>query len=520
MAAKLDDTVLGVINATQVHDLTRALAILRAHPGTLNTLSASHEACAALADSVARLLERDTSHLLGLKRLLTQWDRSDRSTVRLVDLTHWEIARGLVALEEQRFDEGEDHLRLATSLGMRAKDPMLAAFPQFYLARCLYLRGVYGEALELTIEARDRVPPRYRRVRGTMILMEAWIHFRLGRQDRAERLLEQAIDALPNTGDHIEKSNVLSFRARIARQRGEYELSVRLLQEAIALHDRSGDKSGAAWARCYTNLAFSALLQGRDLEERKRHPNVIEAIRQLRQLAHRSLVEAERLSHECEGRQRLRSLSRVYLYRSELLFDTGKPLEALEQAKAAEYCAEEARFEPTVVHAIISQCRFSPDVLIERAHETLRRADQTEDRRLGCRARICLATLLLRVSYSNHAEAEQLFRAAHSRMLSTDRDYLRTELESLQLDLQVAHDHNAPLCEISAFTVRLKGLQGTLDWIEEAIIERALQWEGENLSRTAEVLGTTRNRIKRILSRAPHTTSSAQSAVVSVSSHQ
>ena len=327
--------------------------------------------------------------------------------------------------------------------------------------------------------------------------MEARALFRLGKQHRASESLEESERLLVKGGDYGDRSTILSWQGRIARQKGDYELASRKFREAIGLHEHRGDHSAPGLARSRSNFAYTAVLRARDLEDKKRQPAVVKEIEDLWASASRSLDLAEAICTEFTGYQRNRELARVHLYRAELLSDQSQTLEALKQAKTAERLGKLASLQATTVHSLIAQCQLTAQPSVNQALEAIELADTTQHRRLRTRTRIWAARTLLTDNHRNLPAARQLFSEVCSEIRDTDGDYLRIELDTLDVALNATGSPDARLCEVTQAFVEGNGLERALTSLERQIVNQVFEAHDRNISLTSRVLRTSRNRVRR-----------------------
>ena len=124
-------------------------------------------------------------------------------------------------------------------------------------------------------------------------------------------------------------------------------------------------------------------------------------------------------------------------------------------------------------------------------------------RRVRARALIALASTLVRRPWQNAVEAKHCLEKAKELIDDLeDRDYLVREFQDSNNDLAAATTEKRRVLELTLSEILLNGLERTLNEVERKIVETVYRdVGGTSISGTAQVLQTTRNRVKRILTK-------------------
>lgn len=84
-----------------------------------------------------------------------------------------------------------------------------------------------------------------------------------------------------------------------------------------------------------------------------------------------------------------------------------------------------------------------------------------------------------------------------SEIRDTDGDYLRIELDTLDVALNATGSPDARLCEVTQAFVEGNGLERALTSLERQIVNQVFEAHDRNISLTSRVLRTSRNRVRR-----------------------
>jgi hypothetical protein len=262
-------------------------------------------------------------------------------------------------------------------------------------------------------------------------MVKLWILFsRRGVAD-AQPILEEAERHLDGR-TYVDQANIQLIKGRFARQLAELEFTTSIdhIREAILIFDRNDDDSHPIRARVYVHWAFCLLLQSQ--LRKGQSPSDLELNRQT---AYDALNDAQTIC----GADHPKILDRVHYCRAAWeLFLGGKKFK--QEADRAFKVAESISDRVIMSHVNILRCQYArnqnaPEDAQEWALGALRVADKTDNRRVGIRARIWCAMTQADHPLYNYDRARVYQAEAEKHLLSSDNDYLASEMEDLKKHL-------------------------------------------------------------------------------------
>ncbi|MFH8406243.1 tetratricopeptide repeat protein [Streptomyces sp. NPDC018019] len=158
---------------------------------------------------------------------------------------------GLLHLKQERWADAAECFRTARGLARQVGDPRALALLEHHLGRSLQGMGRHEEAigqLGHALELMRALPDPYNEARVLMSLGRTLID--AGRAEAADEPLGRAATVMASEGSVVQQADLAELRADRAHRTGDTEAEIRCLEEALALHERTGaPRTGAVRAR-------------------------------------------------------------------------------------------------------------------------------------------------------------------------------------------------------------------------------------------------------------------------------
>jgi tetratricopeptide (TPR) repeat protein len=482
-----------LIQAFQGHQVREAVKIFVECRKQIGSLPADHPHAPQILEYGARLLDhspsRENSEVL---ENLCERVWQNRGFRLPSDMARLHLAQGILAFHRQRYADAVRRLEASREFALSTLNAPLELASRDYLARAYYRRGDYDSALRVIGDA-DFAQPDLRETGVHLALREAWINFILGRIERAETTLDSGM-ALVGT-DYFEQADYLSFRARIARRRGDYGRAIDLWVRAIGLYSRNSDQRHPNLGRCYAQLAFARVLLARTSAKSRADS--------LRQMASKDLDFAEEVySYHPDSAKSHRGLSRIAYFRSFLYFDREDLAQARRYADRAYKTSAEGNNHVIMANSrLMAAMSTDPLAALKFVDEAEELSKTVPHARLT--ARVLISKGSLRLGVRDLRIARQCLQSAARLIGSDERDYLRDEFESLSVGVVSAFD-NPPqerFAELEMSNILEHGLQTSLRQVEKRVIQNAYKLAGGSVAQAAKLLKTSRSRVSHSLSR-------------------
>jgi tetratricopeptide (TPR) repeat protein len=449
-----------------------------------------------LLDCAARLLDRAPAHLGTVENWLKQFrSMTSLGEITMADNAHVKLAEAIVQFHKRDYRSSIESLRAIVWLADECAQEDLGVIARYYLSCALYKTAAFVEAREviLSVESAALHSP----AAFDFLMLKASLFLSEEGGEESLAVLEQAARLLPSR-DYVDTAGVMSFRARLARRKGDFEGAARIAREAIGIFETNNDYAHELLPALYEQQALALLLKAQD----EGHSSSDE-FALLCDVALDSLTRAQKL---CEHQNSIRPLGRIhylkgrwYLYLDQLERARKEAHLALETARRTDDHIAGAR-----VRILLCQCaraQHAPAEAAQLAMEAYAEAEKTNNRRLRVRALIWRAMTEADPPRSNYEAARKLADEATRLLRPTDRDYVRWEFSDLEAHLKAARlvDNHISLPVLTINDVLSDGgLDRTLDRLEAAIVEAVVKRTG-SINRTAHYLRVGRSRLKKVL---------------------
>jgi tetratricopeptide (TPR) repeat protein len=487
--------------AVESRSMKLAWQICERWKSEIDAVAPTDKAYALITNCLARLLDRHHSrtNIDRVQQMITAGESVVPEERSLADVARMQEAKGIILLHSVEFAAAITALELAMQIADLSKIADLRASTRYYLTRCHYKNGAYKPALKIAGEAKTLISEIGYSVPLALLQMtEAWLHFSQGELEKAEAILAQAERVLMDIkGDNLEARNCIAFRARIAREMGQYQHSIDLCREVELLTPEGDDGSDHVTARTLAHKAFAHILCAQTLPEGYVKENHLAQ-------AKGDLRNAYRLAED----KHPRVVDRIYYYRAWLFAGVGQNEKALHNAKKAFDTASTTADYAIMAHSLILQAKAveEPSEALELARQAVEIANdkdgKTDARRVCARSLIALAMAYLEDPFRNLTEARRLMIRAEKKLRESDGDYLRDELAALKSTIEfVARKPHDDRIDVRLGGIMETGLERGLQAIEEDAVQRMWERLGCNVWRTAKALKTSPTRVRGVLRR-------------------
>ena len=483
--------------------------------------------CGVLVGLVAQWVDAGFDQPPLLDCLLQKFPKELRSGLPVADYLHLRMAEAVLAMADEDFETATRCLGAVKSFEDEINDTELLAIANFWLGRCYRRMGRYGEALQYTERGEGlALACGYPQMAAIMQVTRSWLAFQRGKLQEANALLRQAEAALNPTSDYLNRGNIQSAYARIARRQGKYDLALEHFERAIAEY-RAGGGGHLQLARALLNLAFVerliALDAQRDLDlaatsRRTAAGGPSDTAREQR--ARIETIRHSASSHLAEayetyaGHQNHRGIAGVQINRGFLALDSGDLERAASEAAGAFACGAEKSDTIVMARARTLQCIVENTAMEEQvgdsehhrdtaeafAREAVAFAGQTENRRLLARAYVWQGLTFT----AEPADVDAARRCCEQAMAllqpeGMERQYTWDDLEALKTRVLRARPVESVLRAWSAGIVENTTFQQMTEEFARIVIPKIWEREGRKISKVAEKLSISPKKVRRIL---------------------
>ena len=466
-----------------------------------------------------------------LEPLVALYPQGGRDWLTLSDYVHVRLAEAVIFMSTGEPDRAIEGLRLVLTLESEIRDRAVIGITNFWISRCLRMKGRYDDALNYAVAARSIAHELgLSRMAAIVEVLEVWLYFQKGKPIEAAGMLKEASTALHDSDDYIARGNVESAFGRIARRGGRYQQALLHFDRAVEEYQRR-DPRHPHLARTLVNAAFVKRLMALQLHKRLDEdaarrgrsgpPAALNLetrarIDQLRQEGEQSL----RLARDIYVEHAIHpGLGNVHVNLGHLMLDRGDIDLASEEASAA-YAMGEERTDfilmarARILQSMVENAKFveqiespgGPGTHAQLAHDLARDAvelaERTQNRRLIARAYVWQGlTLCNEVLFDTHGR--DLARQCHDRAAELLRpepqDYIWADLQVLKRKTVRPDAVNSTLLEWSQGVVGDKSFQQIAEEFAELIIPKVWEREGKKVARVARRLSISPKKVRRVL---------------------
>jgi tetratricopeptide (TPR) repeat protein len=497
--------VANAINTRNLDDLKKLLPDARAAIRAVNPATAEW---APLVDLLARCVDFDWQLLLDVEAAVTRLCEVPLEGFKLTDLFHRDLAIGLVAFHRQRHDIACRSFQLAVDSAARLEDVELGAVSRYFLARAEWKSARYDSALDAATSALALT--KHEGTRIVIRMLVAWLHFLRGDFEKAEETLGSVEGNSHGDCDWITQGDLLSFRGRLARTRGQYDDSLEHFKAAIKAY-ATFDPNYRNIARCHRNLAFVYRVQAvYSVPTNMPEAEARRWIAARQRFAEQHLDEADAVDQRVQRIDR-RGSGTALTIRALLCVDRKDwnaalrflrdPIISSDRNIAPRSLTDEdhivlanARAIECIVHLGKPRTDATRLAALRASSMALEHALRTDNRRLIARAYLRRGGVLLTLGDSI---AAQLCHDEASRRVAQDGDdYLRTDVSALQHEIDQAPASDSTLLVVTNGDIRWQALDKTLDSIGKKIICHVYEANGRNADVTRKELSIGAARVR------------------------
>jgi tetratricopeptide (TPR) repeat protein len=518
--------------ARRIENGTTKLEACLAHMGSFDP---TQKNTAAFLGHLAQWVEMGFGSAALLKDMLCGFPKDSETTLPLGDYVHLRMARGLVHMADEEFDEAICCLEIALALENQVGFQELVAISHYWIGKCLRRLYRFDDALRHSIKAEElALRLGYKKLFAVIRILESWLIFKKGKPKEAIRILRESECALLETDDYTILGNIQSAYGRIARREGRYDAALVHTEKAVEEFKRRTPPPYRHLAGSLTNMAFLKQLIALQLQNRmdqrvarrRRNPepavytNKIRKaqersrISRLREEAQNHLAEAERMYGDANDN---RGIGTVHLNRAQVYLDGGE-LEAagseahkayqlglkkndyllLARARILESLVENAAFEEQI------EDRSDPSQHARQASQLAREAcewaQRTPNGRLLARALIAEGLIFSNDFFKDAEAARQCAERATMFLRTVGHDYLWEDLQALKDRVHHVGSVDSILREWSHGVVGDKTFRQITEEFAGIVIPKVWKIEGYKISRVASRLSVSPKKVRRILS--------------------
>jgi predicted ATPase/class 3 adenylate cyclase len=148
-----------------------------------------------------------------------------------------------------RLEQEHDNMRTALSWAIEHEEAELALRLGGALRWFWFMEGYYGEGRRWLEAALGKDRGAAAEARARALEGVGWLASGQGDFDRAQAVAEEGLKLSTEAGlGDVVAADLQNVLGEVARQRGDYEWAVKLLEESLALHRGAEDRRGIAWS--------------------------------------------------------------------------------------------------------------------------------------------------------------------------------------------------------------------------------------------------------------------------------
>ena len=535
-SAEISDEFLAQLKEDLVcRRLGRGLARLEEHRHIFIEFDPAQKNAALFAGYLAQWVDIGFQRPALVKQIVASFSKAARAVLPLHDYLYLRMAEGMVAMAEEAKDEAIRNLEFVLSLADETDDKELLAIANFWMGRCLRMKGEYDPALAFAVKGRElALELGHEPMAAVMRVLESWLFFQKGDAKQAIEILQGAEAVLSQTDDYLTLGNIHSSYGRIARRQGRYQHAIDSFTRAIALYKKR-DPQHRNVARSLNNMAYVKrliALQLRrkiDTEAARRRKAVARGkashgqgksnyrhrFEQLRQEALAELGEAAGIYQQYKNYHGLGSVNLNYAY---LYLDNGDLDHAEAAAKTAYRLGDEKRDRILMARARLLLCMIENARVEEGigestepgnharlaqdyAHEAIELAKHTQNRRLLAHTHIWQGLTYCNRFFDDPDAGRHCYDQAVTLSKDDHADSAWEDLQSLKVKVLRGGSVDPTLRAWSQGSVGDKTFQQISEEFAELIIPKVWEREGRKVSRVATRLSISPKKVRRILGR-------------------
>src|SRR6202048_480523 len=530
-----DDFLAGLRDDYASRRIESGTARLECYLAQTESFDSTQKNAAAFLGHLAQWVEMGFGNAALLKDMLCRFPKNSATTLPLCDYVHLRMARGLVHMADEEFDQAICCLEIALALENQVGFQDLVAICHYWIAKCLRRLYRFDDALRHIIKGQElALTLGQQKMVAVMRVLESWLVFKKGKPKEAIRILREAEAVLFETDDFTILGNIQSAYGRIARREGRYDAALAHIEKAVDEFKRRTPPPYRHIAGSLTNMAFLKQLIALQLQNkmdqrvarrRRNHEQVDHRtatnkslersrISRLREEAQQPLAEAEQMYADANDN---RGIGTVHLNRAQVLLDSGE-LDAAEseahkayqlrlkkndylllaRARILESLVENAKFEEQI------EDRSDPSQHARQASQLAREArewaQRTPNGRLLARALIAEGLIFSNDFFNDVEAARQCAERATMFLRTVGHDYLWEDLQTLKDRVHHVGGIDSILREWSRGDVGDKTFREITEEFAGIVIPKVWKNEGYKISRVAFRLSISPKKVRRILS--------------------
>jgi tetratricopeptide (TPR) repeat protein len=384
-----NDYLQEFLGGIQEHRIKQAIALLAQLDRGIVLVSPSQKNSTLILYYFAQFMDLVSGYLPRVEATMSRFRHNSEVSFTRIQTAHLKAVEGFLSVHYENYEIAITYFTDAIQTALECGETELAASSQTQLVRCKWKQGKYRDALEHIPIAKE-LYARLQRPKTVAVIemLEYWLMFLLGRIEQAEAMqrLQQVEEILSTTDDYISQGNLLSFRGRLQKEKGDYVRALQYFHEALIMY-RKADPDGKHRnvMRTRTNIALGYYGKASQVCASFLCSKGLDQLEEERLLS----IGTDSYNRE-SGRARLARA--LLFYRMEKI-----PL-AKAEARQAYLLGKEKGDRIVQAKALRILCKMetSPVKAIALAEEAIEAAFQTDHRRLQARASLCLVESLLK----------------------------------------------------------------------------------------------------------------------------
>jgi tetratricopeptide (TPR) repeat protein len=530
-----DEFLAGLREDYAARRIESGTARLEWYLAQMDSFDHTQKNAAAFLGHLAQWVEMGFANAALLKEMLCRFPTDSATTLPLCDYVHLRMARGLVHMADEEFDQAICCLEIALALENQIGFQDLVAICHYWIAKCLRRLYRFDDAVRHIIKAQElALSLGQPKMVAVMRVLESWLVFKKGKTKEAVRILRDAEAVLLGTDDYTILGNIQAAYGRIARREGRYDAALAHIEKSVDEFNRRIPPPYRHLAGSLTNMAFLKQLIALQLQhkveqrvarrrrnqEQTGQKNAINEsqersrISRLRDEAREHLADAEQMYADANDN---RGVGTVHLNRAQVFLDSGELDTAeseaqkayqlglkkndyllLARARILESLVENAKFEEQI------EDRSDPSqharLASQLAREACEWAQRTPNGRLLARALIAEGLIFSNDFFNDAEAARQCAERATMLLRTVGHDYLWEDLQALKDRVHHVGGIDSILREWSRGDVGDKTFREITEEFAGIVIPKVWKNEGYKISRVASRLSVSPKKVRRILS--------------------
>jgi len=459
-----------------------------------------------------------------VKQLLKNYPLESRFALPITDYVQVSMAKGMVAMAEEVFDEAISHFDIVLKLAPESESWNAVSTVSCWMARCLKEKGLYENALSL-IRRAEEVQRECGHVRndGPARVLEGFVLFAKGESKSAIKNLQGAQDLLNGTDDYESLGHIQALHGRIMHQNLRDDLAIQYYQKAIELFQKSKARPDNI-ARTIVDMACSnfnimrrlrrSIDEGSQQQESKlQGTSRAVLLQELSDLCGQTLAGLDRAAQIYRDASDTRGVSRVHVIRGFLYLESGELDLAANEAENGYQLARSKNDQLRMATARNLQCLVENTAVeegiggvaehalaaLEYAREAVELAGNTPHRMVLASAYIYLGLILSNEYFNNREGAHDVMERVAPCLESDLLYFVRESYQRLKKRLREEVTLESALIRLAQGEIGAKTYRELMEDFTDLVISTVWDEEKRVIKYTAARLSISRKKVRRVL---------------------